>query len=325
MLSAVYALDEGARYLAGMQTRVRSAAQADARRGRCGCWSLALLLATAAGPVDALARLRRRREPVRAGAMDARVRAPVPGSALFAVLLGALGIVAAPAGQLSATALSADGSILAATLADRARACARALVPGRRSPDVWAASASHAEAAGARGAARATRRCPPRMDLQPVCLLVADTRVASVAGGHGARAAGRAASSAHWPTGRSRSVRCSPLLLALVYARELGLGVGGLAESAVLALAGGQLGLFGVLLWSVALGCLFAALLLAPPSDLLDAPGIEGWPEVADPWPGVLRWPWIVGRHRVRTAPLKSHDSTARQKAHSKRFVAGAA
>ncbi len=85
------------------------------------------------------------------------------------------------------------------------------------------------------------------------------------------------------------------LLLALAYARELGLGVGGLAESAVLALAGGQVGPLGVLLWSVALGCLFAALLLAPAAETIAAPGAEDWPEIATRGPASYAGPGSLG------------------------------
>jgi hypothetical protein len=54
-------------------------------------------------------------------------------------------------------------------------------------------------------------------------------------------------------------------LLLVAYSRALGLGPGGLSESIVLALAGGQLGVLGALAWSVALGCLAAVVMLAAP------------------------------------------------------------
>jgi hypothetical protein len=59
----------------------------------------------------------------------------------------------------------------------------------------------------------------------------------------------------------------------LVYARELGLGPLALAESLVLAVAGGQAGLFAALLWSFALGSLLSLLVLTMtdrPEDRLD-------------------------------------------------------
>jgi hypothetical protein len=52
-------------------------------------------------------------------------------------------------------------------------------------------------------------------------------------------------------------------LLVLFYAHQFGLGVGGVAWSTVLLLAGGHIGLGGALLWSAALGCAAAAAMLA--------------------------------------------------------------
>ncbi|HLM85059.1 MAG TPA: hypothetical protein VK272_02595 [Solirubrobacteraceae bacterium] len=52
-------------------------------------------------------------------------------------------------------------------------------------------------------------------------------------------------------------------LLVLFYAHELGLGVGGMAWTAVLLLAGGHVGLGSAILWSVGFGCVAAAIMLA--------------------------------------------------------------
>ncbi len=52
-------------------------------------------------------------------------------------------------------------------------------------------------------------------------------------------------------------------LLIAFYARQLGLGLGGVAHTALLSLASGRVGLAGAVLWSLALGCVAAALLLA--------------------------------------------------------------
>jgi hypothetical protein len=55
-----------------------------------------------------------------------------------------------------------------------------------------------------------------------------------------------------------------PLALLLAfYARQLGLGPGSAAWMAVLLLAGGHVGVLAALLWSVALGCTAAAVMLA--------------------------------------------------------------
>jgi hypothetical protein len=52
-------------------------------------------------------------------------------------------------------------------------------------------------------------------------------------------------------------------LLVAFYARELGVGPGGIAWDAVLVLAGGHVGLAAAVLWSVAFGCVVAATLVA--------------------------------------------------------------
>ena len=58
-------------------------------------------------------------------------------------------------------------------------------------------------------------------------------------------------------------------LLVAFYAHQLDLGPGGVAHTALLLLAGGRIGLAGAVLWSVAFGCLAAALLVAlAPSDV---------------------------------------------------------
>ncbi len=60
------------------------------------------------------------------------------------------------------------------------------------------------------------------------------------------------------------------LLLVLFYARQLGLGAGDVAWMGVLLLAAGHVGVLGAILWSVALGCLAAAALVA--LDVLPEP-----------------------------------------------------
>lgn len=98
-LTATYALDEGsdiarspsARLLLGHKTFPGWATR---------LLALALLLPPLIVCVDALARLRRRKEPLgRWFAWTLAGALPFFGAALFAILLGALGIVAAPVGQ----------------------------------------------------------------------------------------------------------------------------------------------------------------------------------------------------------------------------------
>ena len=67
------------------------------------------------------------------------------------------------------------------------------------------------------------------------------------------------------------------LLLVAFYARQLGLGPGELAWAAVLLLAGGHLGVLGALLWSLALGCMVAGVMLA----LTPTPPLPGLGESA--------------------------------------------
>ena len=63
-------------------------------------------------------------------------------------------------------------------------------------------------------------------------------------------------------------------LLIAFYARELGVGPGGIAWDAVLLLAGGHVGVAAAALWSIACGCVVAATLLAldGPRRRLEAP-----------------------------------------------------
>ncbi len=71
-------------------------------------------------------------------------------------------------------------------------------------------------------------------------------------------------------------------LLMAFYAHQLDLGLGGVAHTALLLLAGGRIGLVGAVLWSVAFGCLAAALLIAL------APSGVGEDDAGEPreWPG---------------------------------------
>jgi hypothetical protein len=60
-------------------------------------------------------------------------------------------------------------------------------------------------------------------------------------------------------------------LLVAFYAHELGYGPGGVAQTALLLLAGGHVGVVAAVLWSIALGCVVAIALVAltPPADPL--------------------------------------------------------
>jgi Peptidase family M28 len=294
VLSSIYALDEAPNIAPSFAARV-SLGHKLLPGWAVRLLALALLLPPLLIGVDALARLRRRREAVRRWLVWTLSAAlPFLASALFAILLGALGIVAAPAGQLAANALSADGSMLAATIAT-AFVLALALL-------AWPALARRLALPlrpSADGAALAVLFVLLAVALLTwifnpfACLLlVGALHLWLVAMGPGRRPEPRARALAY---GAIALGALPLLLLAIAYARELGLGVGGLAESAVLALAGGQLGPLSVLLWSVALGCLFAALLLAPAVETIAAPGTEGWSEIATRGPASYAGPGSLG------------------------------
>jgi hypothetical protein len=66
-------------------------------------------------------------------------------------------------------------------------------------------------------------------------------------------------------------------LLIAFYARELGVGPGGIAWEVVLLLAGGHIGIAAAAMWSLAFGCVVAATLLAlTPPAALDRPRADG-------------------------------------------------
>jgi hypothetical protein len=65
-------------------------------------------------------------------------------------------------------------------------------------------------------------------------------------------------------------------LLVVFYAHQLGLGVGGVAWTGLLLLAGGHVGFFAALLWSAALGCVVAAGLVALGSAAASPPQLPG-------------------------------------------------
>ncbi|MFZ1927047.1 MAG: M28 family peptidase [Solirubrobacteraceae bacterium] len=294
VLSSIYALDEAPNIAPSFAPRV-SLGHKLLPGWAVRLLALALLLPPLLVGVDALARLRRRRESIRrwlvwtlSGAL------PFLVSALFAILLGRLGIVAAPASQLSAGALSADGSVIEATLAT-AFVLALALL-------AWPALARRMALPlrpSADGAALAVLLVLLVVALLAwifnpfACLLLVPAlHLWLVAVGPGRRPEPGARALAYG----SIALGALPLLLlAIAYARELGLGLGGLAESIVLAFAGGQLGPLSVLLWSVALGCLFAALLLAPAGETIAAPGTEGWSEIATRGPASYAGPGSLG------------------------------
>jgi hypothetical protein len=263
VLSATYALDEGPDVPRPPSTRLSLGRKA------LPVWAIRLLVLALLLPpllvcVDALARLRRRREPIgRWLLLTLGGALPFLTVALFAVALGALGIVAAPAAQLPVAALSADGSAPAALVAALLVLALGLLAWPALVRRLGLASRPRTDAAGLApmlvllGVALVVWLFDPfaALLLVPAAhlwLLAADPRARSLA------AAALAAASI-------------PIaLLLLAYARELGLGPLALGESVVLSLAGGRVGVPAALLWSLALGCvpaLIARALALVPSD----------------------------------------------------------
>jgi hypothetical protein len=296
VLGATYALDEGPDIAPSSTPRVllgRKTLPAWAIR----MLALALLLPPVLVSVDALARQRRRREPILRWVVWTLTGAlPFLTCALFAILLGALGIVASPATQPSAGALSADGSAPAA-LASVVLVLALALL-------AWPALVRRLALPlrpSADGAALAVLLVLLAVALVAwifnpfACLLLVPAlHLWLLAAGAGRQAGAQArvlALSAVF-------AGVLPLVLLLVvYARELGLGLGGLSESVVLALAGGQLGPFAALVWSVAFGCLLTVLLLSPPdgSSPGAAGGLEEGVEISTRGPASYAGPGSLG------------------------------
>ncbi len=268
VLSAVYALDEGPDVGAGVGPRLLLG------RKTLPSWAVrllafALLLAPVLCCGDGLARLRRRGESLGRWLLwAASCTAPFLLVACFAILLGASGLVAAPPGQLPALSLSADGSagtalgavLLVGVLAFSSwpALCRRLSLPPRPSSD----------GAGLAAMLLLLAACSLMWVVNPFASLLL-------------------LPAAHlWllacePSERPRPLAHGAIALSLlpvvgvlvVYSQALGLGPVGLAESVVLALAGGGVGPFTALLWSVALGSLLAISLLARPAKAGVGPG----------------------------------------------------
>jgi hypothetical protein len=273
-LSAVDALDAAPDVEATPQTGLVLGRQV------LGEWALRLLLATLLMPpllllADGYARLRRRRG---AGGDRAMIRGllwtaacalPFLVAALFAKALGWLGALAAtPAMPVQASALPFQGSAVRAVLAV-------ALVLGLG----WLAWPWAVRRLG-------SRVRPDDDDAAGLAMLTVLFLVGAVVWVLNPYAVLLVLGALHlWlllVSPRTRPAR--PAALALValalvplalliafYARELGVGPGGIAWEAVLLLAGGQVGIAAMVLWSLAFGCVAAATLLAlTPTDVDD-------------------------------------------------------
>jgi hypothetical protein len=251
-------------------------------------WALRLLLATLLMPpllllADGYARLRRRRGPsgdramLRGLAWTASCALPFLVAAVFAKALGWLGALpAAPATGAQASALPFQGPAVRAVLA-----VALVLVLG------WLAWPWTVRRLG-------SNVRPDDDDATGLAVLAVLLAIGVVVWVLNPYAALLVLPALHlWlllVSPRTRPARPAALALVLLalaplalliafYARELGVGPGGIAWDAVLLLAGGQVGVAAVVLWSLALGCVAAATLLAlAPTDAADDRIDDGTP-----------------------------------------------
>ena len=275
VLSAVDALDTAPDISSRMQTEVL------AQRQAIPAWALRLLVATLLlGPlilaVDGLARLRRRRQPVGRWILWALACAlPFLLSALFASVLGRLGIVAAaPPVPVLPSALPVDGPAAGAVVA--------VLLVLLLAWLLWPACMR-----------RAGLRVRPDSDAAGLAMLLVLLAVSVVVWVLNPIAALLLVPALHlWlfiasPERRPRppaalalvALALLPLaLLVSFYADQLAIGPGGVAWMAVLLVAGGHVGVLAALIWSLALGCVAAAVMLALTSPAPPRPvgGDEG-------------------------------------------------
>jgi hypothetical protein len=260
VLSAVDALDTGPNVPRAMQSGL------SIQKQTIPSWALRLLIGTLLLPplivlADGLARARRRRLPVaRWSLWTLLCAAPFLLAALFAMLLGAIGVIGAAPGELPPPAgLSFGSSQLGTVLAVLLLLVLAWLL--------WP-MAMH----------RLSMRVRPQSDAAGVAMLLVLLPVCVVVWIVNPLTALLLLPALHlWLLIASPELRPRPpaalalVLLALVpvgllagfYAAELGLGPGRFLSAAVLLVAGGHIGVPGALLWSLALGCGVASVLLA--------------------------------------------------------------
>jgi Peptidase family M28 len=259
VLGAVGALDASAGVSSAKQTGLLL------QRKTLPAWALRLLVATLLlGPVllaaDGLARLRRRGRRVgRWTLWTLSCSLPFLGCAMFAYLLGWVGIVPAPRVPVTPEAMPFDLTA-AAVVGVVALVFALAWM-------LWGALVRRM-----RWGAR------PDPDVAGLPMLLVALGVCIIAWAGDPYTALLMVPALHlWllivspelRPGRSASLALialglAPLLLLIAfYSRQLGLGPGGVAWTGVLLLTGGHVGLGGAILWSLALGCAVVAAMLA--------------------------------------------------------------
>jgi hypothetical protein len=244
-------------------------------------WAVRLLVATLLlGPMllatDGLARLRRRRMPVAHWTLwTLSCALPFLGCAVFAYLLGLLGIIPAPAVPGLAQATPFDATAATAVVALAAVFGFSWLLWGMLVRRLGWSVRPDPEVAG----------LPMLLVLLGVCLL---------AWIENPYAALLLVPALHlWllivsPELRPRraaslallALGLAPLILLVAfYARQLGLGPGAVAWTGVQLLAGGHVGVGGAILWSLAFACAFSAAMLAVP-PLQPPPGVGAQDDV---------------------------------------------
>ena len=260
LLSAVDALDTGPNVARAMASGL------SIQKKTIPSWALRLLIGTLLLPplivvADGLARARRRRLAVaRWSLWTLLCAAPFLLAALFAMLLGALGLVGAAPGELPPpSGLSFGSSQIAAVLA--------VLLVLALAWLLWPMLLR-----------RLGMRARPQSDAAGVAMLLVLLPVCVVVWLVNPLTALLLLPALHlWLLIASPELRPRPpvalalvlaglvplVLLAGFYAAELGLGAGRFLSAAVLLLAGGHVGAPGALLWSLALGCGAATVLLS--------------------------------------------------------------
>jgi Peptidase family M28 len=259
-LSAIDALDTGANVPRAMASGL------SIQKQTVPAWALRLLIGTLLLPplivlADGLARARRRRLAVaRWSLWTLLCAAPFLLAAIFAMLLGTLGIVGAAPGDLPPPASLSFGASQAAAVLAVLLVLALAWL-------LWPMLVH-----------RLGMRVRPQSDAAGVAMLLVLLPVAVVVWIVNPLTALLLLPALHiWLLIASPELRPRPfaalalvlvglvplVLLAGFYAADLGLGPGRFLSAAVLLLAGGYVGVPGALLWSLALGCGAASALLA--------------------------------------------------------------
>jgi hypothetical protein len=273
-LSAIDALDVAADMPRQMQTSLLLTRQV------LPAWVVTLLVGTLLVPValtlaDGFARLRRRREPVGRWALwTLSCGLPFFTCAVFAYLLGVLGVLgAAPSVPVLSGALPFNGTATTALIAVLLTLALAWLLWG-----------------GLVRRLRWGRRPDP--EVAGLSLLLVLLGLALVVWLGNPYTALLLLPALHlWLLIASPELRPrAPVALALIlaallplalivafYAHQLGLGAGEIAWMSLLAVAGGHVGLFAAILWSIGLGTLAAVLMLAfaPEPPLLGPPAEE--------------------------------------------------